>query len=420
PWISEEAIRRTIQAAPRMFRYVYVAENLEIFYSLQSRRFIDWCERMLTLCVRHHLKMLFKEKHDCWGLVVADPEIGARLFKPEFRETIVPIFSTNQPYQPEVQWGGLIGLKQVGWVKEFGMSTQYWNWHEWMVRDVDVASACPSDVMLRLELLGASLGATWFHIEGGQPHLQADPERGFVPTGTRRFELVHALLRKNLLVADAPLANRNRVVLVRSMHPELERAKAEDRRIFYPYYARNVNALRKGLMAATWMFEPYAPLAFPRLAYGATHNGTDCFPETPLGWFDIVPRGTALPAGRQVLETDGERVRWKGQWTPVEGLAKDLPALLRAGAEELPLEAPGATLVLQGPLDTAAKEYCAILIDPGYLAPTGVRTALQARGGRRFLAEDLVTGEALTAIGGDYAVTIAPGAFRILKVTLAR
>ena len=47
----------------------------------------------------------------------------------------MPTYSTNQPYQAPVQWGGLIGLRQWGLIREFGMSTQYWNWHEWVVRE---------------------------------------------------------------------------------------------------------------------------------------------------------------------------------------------------------------------------------------------------------------------------------------------
>lgn len=92
---------------------------------------LKWMDRILALCVKYNLKMVLKEKHDDWGLMPADPEIAGILFRPEYKNVIVPIWSTNQPYQPEVELGGMLGLKESGLCNEFGMSTQYWNWHEW-------------------------------------------------------------------------------------------------------------------------------------------------------------------------------------------------------------------------------------------------------------------------------------------------
>jgi hypothetical protein len=50
----------------------------------------------------------------------ADPEIAGILFRPEYKNVIVPIWSTNQPYQPEVELGGMLGLKESGLCNEFG------------------------------------------------------------------------------------------------------------------------------------------------------------------------------------------------------------------------------------------------------------------------------------------------------------
>jgi hypothetical protein len=417
-WISDEAIRRTIEAAPTMFRYLYVAEDFEAFYRPEYRPFLDWCERMLGLCARHGLKMLFKEKHDVWGLLPADPEIAEALFKPEYRDVIVPVYSTNQVYQPEVQWGGMLGLKAAGWCSEFGMSTQWWNWTEWKIRDLSAAYVCPSDITLRLELLGAALGATWFHIEGGQPYLDNDPAKGFAPLVTRHRDLVYELVRKNVLTAQAPPANLNSTALVRSLHPEFERAKAEQRQIVYPYFQRNVEPLRKGFIPATHMFEPYPEVSFPRVAYGSAWNGITCFPATPLGWVAIVPPAAGTPDGLQTLTTDGEKLELNQTWVEAEAAADTVVERLTDGAGSFGLVAPGTCMVVHRLGAAGDQRFRVFLIDPGYLAPRGVETTLEAPGAERMEVSDLISGADIPARGNECPLVIEPGAFRALEVAM--
>ena len=417
-WISDEAIRRTIEAAPSMFRFVYVAEDFEAFYRPEYRPFLEWCGRMLELCSRHSLRLLFKEKHDVWGLLPADPEIAKTLFRPEYRDVIVPIYATNQVYQPEVQWGGMVGLKEAGWCDEFGMSTQWWNWTEWKIRDLSAAYVCPSDITLRLELLGAALGATWFHIEGGQPYLNNDPTKGFAPMVTRHRDLVYEMMRKHILVPHAPLANLNRVAVVRSLHPEFERAKAEGRQIIYPYFQRNVEPLRRGFIPATHMFEPYPASAFPRLAYASAWNGITCFPTTPFGWVAVLPPSAQRPHDLEPMETDGESVTVGGRQQNADQAAGAVTQRLVEGAADLGIEAPGTCMVVQR-LDGAGEgRYRVFLIDPGYLAPEGVEATLTAPHARGIQVTDLCSGEPLPATANHCPVVVRPGAFRAVDVVV--
>ncbi len=416
-WISDEAIERTIEAAPTMFRFLYVAEDTEGFYDARFKPFMAWCDRMLKLCKQHGLRLLFKEKHDTWAVVASDPEIAARWFKPEYRDTIVPLYSTNQVFEPEVQWSGLVGLKAAGLCREFGMSTQWWNWGEWRNREVNAAFVCPSDITLRLELLGAALGATWFHIEGGQPYLENDFTKGFSPLVTRHRELVYELMRKGLLNPNLPLANRNKAVVVRSFHPALAKAKAEGRKIIYPYPWRNEPSLRKGFLAAVQLFEPYRPDAFPRIAYGSKFNGQTCFPTTPYGWVPIVPAGVGSLQTQLTVETDGDRVKVGGRWRQADEAVSEIRDVFRRGAGDLPLQATGACVAVRGPLDDG-HQYLVYLLDPGYLAPQGATATLRAQDGRTLQAVDLVTGQTVPCRGGSCTVRIEPGAFRVLKVTL--
>lgn len=419
-WITREAIRRSKEAAPRMFRFLFIAENLETLYSPLYKDVLKWTDEALDFCAAHGMKMIFKEKHDVWGLLPSDPEVFNVLFGPKHRETMVPIWASNQPYQPEIQLGGMLGLKAAGLCREFGMSTQYWNWHEWGryprgIRDVSPTYVCPADIILRLELMGVALGGTWVHIEGGQTYLQSDPREGVVPLANRHRELVFEMVRKNLLIPGAQPANVNRATVVRSFHPALEEGKARGRKVAYPYYERNTEALRRGFIPARYMFEPYAEEAFPPLAYAEDWNVRTCFPQTPHGWVPVLPPAAALPAGAIAIHTDGERVRLTGEWQAAVAAAPAVARVLKEGAATIPLQAPGACLMLQREPEGACT---ALLLDPGYLAPRGVDTAVTSAKAPIRGVTDLVSGAPVNFSGHECSVQIQPGAFRILRFDL--
>jgi hypothetical protein len=421
-WISEEAIRKSKEAAPNMFRFLYIAENLETLYSPLYKDVLKWTNKALDYCAAHNMKMIFKEKHDVWGLLPSDKEVSDVLFSPAHRNTTVPIWSTNQPYQPEIQLGGMVGLKMAGLCNEFGMSTQYWNWHEWGryprgIRDVSAAFVCPSDIILRLDLMGIALGGTWIHIEGGQSYLQSDISKGLVPTALRHRDLAYELIRKNILIPGATPANINKTSLIRSFNNELEKGKAEKKRIAYPYYDRNTEALRKGFIPARYLFETYSTDAFPWIAYSQAWNVSTCFPTTPYGWIPVLPPAVTLPPERYSIKTNGEKVLFGQEWKESVVAAPEVGKTIAKGAEDIAIEAPGTCLILQ---KDESKEgvYTALMMDPGYLAPTGVATTLISRKGNIAKATDMVTGETMKISGNCCPLQILPGAFRVLKIEL--
>jgi hypothetical protein len=421
-WITREAIRRSKEVAPKMFRFLYIAENLETLYGPLYRDVLKWTDEALDFCAEHGMKMIFREKHDVWGLLPSDPEVFNVLFSPKHRDVTVPIWSTNQPYQPEIQLGGMLGLQAAGLCREFGMSTQYWNWHEWGryprgIRDISPTYVCPSDIILRLELMGVALGGTWVHVEGGQTYLRSDPRQGVVPLANRHRELVYEVVRKNLLSPGALPANLNAATLVRSFHPALEEGKARGRKVAYPYYERNSDALRQGFIPARYLFEPYAEDAFPRIAYHEDWNVRSCFPRTPFGWVPVLPPTAELRPGAPAIHTDGERVRLAGQWQSAATAANGVAEVLTRGAAGIPLAAPGTCLILQRDRQAGGR-YVAVLIDPGYLAPTGVDTTLTARSGSIRRITDVVSGREIPVKADGCPIRIEPGAFRLLQVVM--
>ncbi|OPZ15533.1 MAG: Lambda-carrageenase precursor [candidate division BRC1 bacterium ADurb.BinA364] len=415
-WLSDRAIEAALEAAPNAFRFVYAAEDLECFYSPKTDEFLPWCVRMLNLMAPRGKKLLLKEKHDCWATTVADPAMRAALFDPALRQALVPIWATNQPVHPEAQLGAMMGLKDSGWVEEFGMSTQFFNWGEWEQRDINLAHMAPADISLRLELLGAALGAQWLHIEGGQPYMTSPPGAEIDPMARRHRDLVYELIRKGLLRAEPQIANLNATALAMRYHPYFDTLRETNATLKSFKTAGGSSPLRSGFMPMRQILEPWTEWAFAALAYGQRWHVETCFPATPLGWVRIAQEKSPAFEQAQWIETDGERVRLDGEWMDARQARPAVEARLREGAAAIPVSAPNACLVLHR-LEGEGS-YRAILLDPGYLAPEGVRTALECAAGSFESASDAISGRPLPLANGRVEVDIPRGAFRIVDLRI--
>jgi hypothetical protein len=142
-----------------------------------------------------------------------------------------------------------------------------------------------------------------------------------------------------------------------------------------------------------------------------------CFPTTPQGWLPVVPPTAGLRSGGLAIHTDGERVRLDREWQTAAAAAPGVAKVIAEGASAIPLQAPGTCLILQRDR-TAAATYTAVMMDPGYLAPTGVETTITAPGRAIRSAVDLVTGVPVPIAENGCRLRIEPGAFRILRVEL--
>jgi hypothetical protein len=57
-----------------------------------------------------------------------------------------------------------------------------------------------------------------------------------------------------------------------------------------------------------------------------------------------------------------------------------------------------------------------VLIDPGYVNPTGVTATVRVNLPETPAISDLLTGEKIDVTDGEFRVTIPPGGFRLLTV----
>ncbi|MCX7011538.1 MAG: hypothetical protein NTW86_03045 [Candidatus Sumerlaeota bacterium] len=264
--------------------------------------------------------------------------------------------------------------------------------------------------------MGAALGGTWIHIEGGQPYLTPPPDPKVDAMARRHRDLVYELIRKGILTPTPTLANLNRTCLEVEIHPEYARLRQEGGSLKSFKTSAASAPLRQGFLASRIMLEPWPAWAFARLAYDQRWHVETCFPKTPLGWVPIVTRECGAPKGFTPLRTDAENVWMNDAWAAPSEKASAIGELLKAGANGIPLRAPEACAIVQQ--RDGEGNYRVILIDPGYLAPRGVEAHLESAGGALQSVVDAVSGESLKPEGACCAISIPRGAFRIVDANM--
>ena len=418
PNLSLATIEKTLRLAPRTCRGMYVAENTAQYPSPKWDEFVQWAMKVMDLCQQHGGKqMVFKEMFESWAFLPADPRVRATLLHPKYKDTLVAMYATNNPYAPELQIGGMAGLKHAGLVRDWGISTQYWNW-SWDAHRTQQNhwAYCPADTILAMELSTVCLGGRWLHIEGGQEYLVRGTGE-LSERAKRHRDLVYELIRKNVLlpVRDEDNGSFSNVVLVRRPHPLLEQLRAKGSPLGPPY-SRPLGPLRSGLMGVNDALQRVTPDYFPAYAYGHKRYTQTMAPQTPYGYVRIVPddeRVRGFLEGKRPIFTDGCDVFIDGHRTSAAEAKAHVLAALEQEAAKLPVRAPGAAVFAH----RLGNNYRVFLLDPGYMCPHGVETALSFNPPHAsFEARDMLSGRVLPVQDGNAAIAVAPGAFLVVEI----
>jgi hypothetical protein len=418
PNLSLATIEKTLVLAPKTCRGFYVAENTSRYPTAKWDEFVDWAEKVLDLCLRYGGKnLIFKEMYDSWALLPSDPAVRDRLLHPRYRGSVVALYATNDAHAPELQFGGMVGLKQTGLVSDWGVSTQDWNW-SWSEQGLAQAYSClcPADVVLRLELQAACLGARWFHIEGGQEYLRRGAAELALPAFRHR-DLFHELIRKRFLppVADVDNLSFSNLIAVRSPTPGLAAARLNGTCLGSPH-ERPFESWQQGLFGVRDALVSTVPGYFPAYAYGARRYCDSMFPATPYGFVRMVPdcpEAESLLTGRYVLRTDGIAELIHGARIGADAARSRLQHDLERGLDGQWFLAAGVGVYAH----RVGNAYRVWLMDPGYLCPEGVRTVLQVRLPEPSLSvRDLISGQPITGVTRRLPMDVPAGGFRLLEV----
>jgi hypothetical protein len=288
PWIEPETAREILDRAPTTCRGFYTAEDTSMYAKPVFYAWLDWAGEMLEVCHAAGRRMIFKQMFDAWSLVASDRRCYDALFK--YPETIIPMYATNNGHAPEIQTGGMLGLWRAGACRDWGMSSQNWNWNwaEQGYSRISTSSICPPDIILRMDLAVASLGCTYFHVEGGQEWMSRDGQ--VVEASKRHRELLFQMMERGLMLPPAPgqLAGLSPVAVARTT--DLTGVEGAG---IGTVKARGGTIFREGLLGVRAAMQTPPDDYLPVYANHVPRYIAGLFPATPYGYLQYLPEWLA-------------------------------------------------------------------------------------------------------------------------------
>ncbi len=411
PWIDIDTAEEILERAPNYCRGFNVGENFagRGFTDPKWQKFTLFLEQLLRVCKEHGVTLIMEEMFDSWVFIPVDKITFGRLFKPGYESVLVPMIRTNNAHCTELQMGAILGLWQAGLIREWGISSQNWNW-TWD-QQLFMPALCPDDLVLRMDIVAASLGATYFHVEGYfQPFYEYGPEGLIIhPRAKRHRALLYELMRKNLILP----ASFDQLVNLSPVAFRVIRGRKRD--YTYNWYRGGQRA--KGVFDFRFCMQTTSDYYAPSYLYGERHYFENIIPSTPYGFIRIFPETvetSGLKDVRDWVVTDGTNVFKGKKPLPASQAREFIRRKFEKGLSTLPFRSKGVFLSAQKWGDD---DYLLYLVDPGYLRPLGVKAEVSVNlRGKTPLVEDWLTNETLEVRGGKFSVSIPPASFRILRV----
>jgi hypothetical protein len=398
-----------LSAAPNYCRGFLVNENAPTRVA-KFDAYVRWAEQVMDACHRHgDKKFIMDEYLNFWGTVPANPSWLAALFKPAYRNVAVPMYKTTQLVAPEQMQGMILGLWKAGVVAEWGYCSEddAWKW-------ASVFMNPPHDVILRMEVMAAALGATYFRIEENREFIEPRGAGYALEEGTPRHRgLFHELVRKGALrpAQDASELVVSPVVLKKAVGGLSKHSFRHSEYWQHVYEGRGL--WDHGTLLQT--VRPDYPFAYlSQMRYG--YDGL--FPETPYGVLTILPGSleAKMPGAKAAwMLSDDSAQGPGGQTVPRAKVQGALLASFQGAAAELPLRAEGCLSIVR----RGEGGYRVYLIEPGHFDIRDREVCLRfARPEGVAAVTDVISGKKLEITDKCVKVTIPAGAFRILEVRL--
>jgi hypothetical protein len=264
-----------------------------------------------------------------------------------------------------------------------------------------------------MEVMAASLGATYFRIEANGEFLEERNQRWFVSEGAKSHRgLFHALVRKGVL---RPVSGPDQVIVSPSaLKVQNDRAQVLGKS--HRTYWQDVYKL-DGPLAYKLSLQAVHKDYVPGFLYGMKHFYDGLFPQTPYGFVPMVP------AWIDPLKIQGVKDYWvvNGQAVYKKDMTKlsantvreTLISSFQEHAKGLPFLADNSLMTINRFDDG----YVVCLMDPGHLDIADTHTTLRMKAppvdGKII---DAMSGKTLQSKDGRIDLVIPAGAFRILKI----
>jgi hypothetical protein len=409
--ISLETVRKILSTAPKYCQGLIVNED-SFSHGKRWDKWVFNIESLLTLCKDRKKKVILSEHQDFWLRTPLFDDVSRKLFRQEFSDVLVPMYKTNRCFMPELNIGTILGLWKAGRVNQWGFSTQddVWRWESMFI-------VPPHDVLLRMELMAASLGATYFRVEKGKEFLEERPGVISLSAGAKRHRgLFYKLIGKDIVrpISDSTQVVTSPVMLRHIPWTRWRRPKRPGDQ-FMSIYA---SAKEGHVFGFQYLFQKTYEDYVSRMVYGLDTYVDAMLPETPYGYVGIVPNWVdekAVSGVQKYLTTDGHGIIRGKRKLDFAQAKREVVDSFEKGARSLPFRAEGVFLSAQ----KFDKEYVVYLMAPGCLDIADINTELHiSESLKNCVVSDAISGNKLTIKNGKVAVRVPAGTFRILRVAL--
>ncbi|MBI2440198.1 MAG: NPCBM/NEW2 domain-containing protein [Lentisphaerae bacterium] len=394
--IGLDAAKRILALAPTACRGFEGSEQSPVVQPGIWEKWMPYMERMVALCRERGKQIVLRNNFGAWYNLASYKNAYDLLFSGRCRDTLVAMINANNPAN-ELDLSAVLAQWKTGAYDAWGFSSQHWNW-DWY--PINPYNLYPPDHMLRSDFVAASLGATYFAIEGEF----YDGKGGICPAALKDRVPFQDMLKKGLFWRCNPeqLANFSSVLIQYDKPPTLSEFVRTD--IWDGKKLAGAMITNFRMQTSPWNY-------LPRLIYGVNRYFDGLFPQTPYGMVGFLPpHAERVPWAGTIWRTDGFRLFPGDEEEAVNW--RNLEQDLERAACRHPFRAKGCFLAVQ----QSETGYRLFLCDPAYLDPHGVQATIEINLSRSFRVWDVLENKALSPREGQLPVEIKAGVFRVLDV----
>jgi|GEM_PF-3184622 len=403
---NKNILQRICDAAPNYLHAFIVKEQIFKFpYSDAWPSYQRFCVDLMDVCKRNDKKFMWGDHGEAWGATYPNDNWFFNNIIKNNGNTFIPVLRSNNPKNPSTTIGGMVGLKRAGYINDWGISAQTWNYNWNQV--AFISSMCPNDVLSRLNILCATLGASYFHIES----------KGF--TTPELFKL----FRKRLI---EPVKS-NQIKSLTSVGIYADVPAERDRAIYNaqgPRFNQFGNIYRHGFLGTRYSQQTLDPQQYSAYLYNPTlaraTYGDAHFPHNPYGYLTFMPvraRNRNIAGITKKIITDDVSVTVNGRkYSPEAGKSAVLN-LFRNNSTNF-LAKPNGKCYFSILERVKNNEYILYLIDSHYTNPRGDsgEVTLSNEIGNNVVVTDLLKNRRVAVSGKKFSYRIDKGGVKIFKI----
>lgn len=371
---------------------------------------------ILELCLKHHKRLIPRNKDVWWAHWPADPQMRKLVFNGRYRSVIVPAVEDSNSRCAELNLASRIGLWADGQVDDWASrccadwfcTGRAWEWET-------VMTGHPT---LRYYVSQAMLGARVFMLLNGERNRDNEWTRvgaeGAVPFLTLLGKGAITPPRHDQLRSLSPVA----ITLSSASERFAKHAANGHHEEFWNNDGTDTQPWAFDRLDAYWSMAPLPSTDAATYLWGRTRRDALHLPvTTPYGFVCLLPDAQPQSPARwsSLWTTDGDTLSKNGQRHSLVVASQLITAELADAAKTFPFRIEGH--VFHQLIETSPEHYILVLMDPGWVNPSEQKVTITAQRLATWQAADRLTRTALGDLTKPLTITVPAGVFRLIEVT---